>query len=586
MKKLQLTLASFLIGGSLFAQLGLISPANNTSLAVEGKGSNEVTITWNSETRLMGNVTYVWHLDAANGNFSNPIVSVPSSNMGMDTSVTLDFKTIDQVLAGANVSVGTTANLKWTVTATNGTSTNFSPDQFNINLTRGAVMNDFDLEFPTNSFAATIEGAGSTTLDVKWRKSGEGVTYAWYLDLASGNYSNPLVGPLQSNNMGMDTVLTLDWTTINSVLAGAGVSVGSTANLKWKIHAYGGGDSLPSSSSFNLDLTRGVILNDFMLTSPNDGFSATIEGKASNTIDISWMNAGAGATYDWYLDLATGDFSNPLVGPLASNNMGMDTVLTLDWETIDGVLAGAGVTNGNTANLKWIVKAKAGSATLDADTSFAINLTKGVIIDNFSLVAPADGFSATIDEDSTATIDISWNSAGAGATYKWFLDVANGDYSNALVGGLMSNNMGMDTVLTLDFKTIYGVLNGAGVAPGAEASLKWKVHAYGGNDSIPSGDYMIKLTKGAALSVTEIAGQAGGVSVWPNPVKQGENLILQGAADISEVKVIDLTGKVVIERNEIGGNETQIETSTLKDGMYILQTSSNGVRTTQKLIVE
>ena len=109
-----------------YAQFNLVSPANNALLKSEGLGSSPVSINWTSQNTLMGNVAYTWHLDSLSGNFSSPIVSVPANNMGADTMLTLDFTTVNAVLAGAGVQIGDTAALKWTVTASNGTSTIFS----------------------------------------------------------------------------------------------------------------------------------------------------------------------------------------------------------------------------------------------------------------------------------------------------------------------------------------------------------------------------------------------------------------------------------------------------------------------------
>ena len=591
--KIKLNMKQFTIITSLlvmsitsFGQFNLITPANNTSLTPEGLSANTVIIGWGSQNTLSGSITYTWHLDALSGDFSKPIISVPSNNSGADTNLTLEYGTVNAVLAGAGVPIGTTANLKWTVTASNGMSTVVSPDTFNINLTRGASISAFDLTFPTNGFSATVEGDDKSKLDITWRSAGEGATYAWFLDLASGNFSSPVVGPLASNNMGMDTVLTLDFATIDAVLAGAGLTNGQTAYLKWKVHTYAGTDSIASTSTFTIDLTKGTLLKDFDLVFPTNGFAATIEGKGDTKLDISWESSSAGATYDWYLDLATGDFSSPLVGPLGSNNMGMDTVLTLDYATINSVLSGAGVAIGVTAKLKWMVKSKVGSAEKSSSMEYTIDLTRGSVIGAFMLSFPTDGFAATIENDSTKELTILWNNAGDGATYKWFLDLATGDYSKAIVAGLASNNMGMDTALTLKYSTIYSVLSGAGVTPGTTANLKWKVHAYAGSDSIASSDFTIDLTRAVgSTSVFNIA-KVSAAKVGPNPLRSGDVLSLSTMSKIQGIQIIDVTGKNIDLPNlELGSNELQIETNGFVNGLYFINIiTENGIES-RKIIV-
>ncbi len=567
--------AAILFSSGAFAQFNLQSPADNTSLTVEGNASTTITIDWTAQTTLVGNVTYTWHLDLPTGNFTSPIVSLPSNNMGMDSDLTLSLGDINGVLDGAGVTLGQTAVLKWTVTASDGQTTIVSPDTFNINLTRGVTLEAFDLLTPADNFSATIEGDGSSEIDITWNSAGTGATYAWFLDVQGGNFSPGVVNKLSSNNMGSDTVLTLDFSTVDDVLAGAGIQDGQTANLIWKIHAYGGSDSLPSTQTFNIALTKGEVLAAFDLTFPGNGFAATIEGNATNDLTITWEPAHPNATYEWVLDLATGDFSNPVVGPLASNNMGMDTALTLDWATIESVLEGAGVTEGNTANLKWKVISSVTNGTRDSESEYTIDLTNGTVISDFELSFPADGFAATIDNDASQTIDITWDNAGEGATYKWFLDLASGDFSNPIVS-LDANNMGMDTALTLDFATIYSVLSGAGVAPGATANLQWKVHAYGGTDSIPStSSYTIDLTRGVTTSLEELTTEDK-LSVYPNPTSTDQMLNVNGLNDGEEISIVNLIGKEVIK-----STSTSIDISSLNSGIYFVQTGNES----QKLMV-
>lgn len=558
--------AALLISSGVFAQFNLQSPADNTSLTVEGTASNSITIDWTDQNTLQGNVTYTWHLDLPTGNFTSPIVSLPSNNMGMDSDLTLTLGAINGVLDGAGVALGQTAALKWTVTASDGQTTIVSPDTFNISLTRGVTIEAFDLLTPADNFSATIEGDGSTEIDITWNSAGIGATYAWFLDVQGGSFSPGVVNKLSSNNMGADTMLTLDFSTVDDVLAGAGIQDGQTANLIWKIHAYGGSDSLPSTQTFNIALTKGEVLDAFDLTFPGDGFAATIEGNATNDLTITWEPSHPNATYEWVLDLATGDYSNPVVGPLASNNMGMDTALTLDWATIESVLEGAGVTEGNTANLKWKVIASVTNGSRDSESENTIDLTNGTVISDFDLTFPADGFAATIDNDASQSIDITWDNAGEGATYKWFLDLASGDFSNPLVNGLDANNMGMDTAITLDFATIYSVLSGAGVAPGATANLKWKVHAYGGADSIAStSSFTIDLTRGITTSITEVE-NADNFSVYPNPVSTDQKLNVIGLNEGDMIRVVNVIGKEVLS-----SYNSSIDISELNTGIYFVQ---------------
>ena len=444
-----------------FAQFNLVSPPDNTMLTVEGNGSTTVDILWQQDNSLMGNVTYTWHLDLPGGNFSNPIVSVPSNNMAMDTVLTLDFNTINAVLEANGVMMGQTANLIWTVTATDGMTTNFAASPFNISLTRGSLMNAYDLLTPPDGTTLTVEGNGSNAVDIMWASSGSGVAYEWLLDLQGGDFSNPIIS-VPSNNMGMDTVLTLDFATIEAVLEGAGVTEGNTAGLSWRIHAFAGTDSLPSAQDFDITLTNGAVSNAYDLLTPPDGFAATIDNDDTQSVTIEWEDAGEGVTYGWLLDLAGSDFSNPVVGPLAANNNGEDAALTLDFATIYSVLEGAGVAEGATANLEWRVHAYAGTDSLVSTSTFTIDLTRGI--------------TSSVSEASAAEqVEIFPNPVNKGQNIMLCTEMIGGDVE----------------IIDLSGKVVY-----------AESITSNR--AYITTNNLKTGIYLVRLAQGDAVQVSKL----------------------------------------------------------------------------------
>lgn len=122
----------------------LLTPANNTTLNVNGAANQTVSVSWQS-TRLNSVagqiINYTWLLDLPNGNFSAPLASLASNNGGLDTNLTLTYGAIDTLLASNGVNVGVTVPLKWTVRATvqGGTQSKIAAP-FNLTLIRGSVF--------------------------------------------------------------------------------------------------------------------------------------------------------------------------------------------------------------------------------------------------------------------------------------------------------------------------------------------------------------------------------------------------------------------------------------------------------------
>lgn len=129
----------------------LLSPADGTELSLTGDASTEVSITW-AEASSNESVTYTWHADATDGDFSDPLLSIASDNEGMDTTLTLTYQALDDALASLGVAEGESIDLIWTVTAMAGDSVRFASDTFDINIARMLGVSNEQEDLP-NVFA-------------------------------------------------------------------------------------------------------------------------------------------------------------------------------------------------------------------------------------------------------------------------------------------------------------------------------------------------------------------------------------------------------------------------------------------------
>ena len=131
----------------------LVGPTDGTTLTIQGDQTQTVDITWESVKHARGNgdVNYTWLLDAATGDFSNPLAAVPSNNSGNDTTLTLDFATIVSVLNANGVTVGSTFNAKWIVVANIPNVVNDTAiASFNLNIERNEMTSIDELNSLNN----------------------------------------------------------------------------------------------------------------------------------------------------------------------------------------------------------------------------------------------------------------------------------------------------------------------------------------------------------------------------------------------------------------------------------------------------
>lgn len=244
----------------------LLSPLNEGEANLSGDENQSLTITWSAN--VQGTSNYTWIL--INAFTGMPVIQIPT---GTDTSLTLSFAAIDQLMEANNVPETESAFMLWEVTATAGGQVYASDNgPFFFVINRGIVTRAFSPIAPANAAAVTIEGDQNTPVAISWESArsarglgDEFIDYTWELDAESGNFSSPIV----QIAAGTDTTLSLTFDAINTLLAANGIENGTTLNAKWRIVATTVDSNEVISNSFTLDLTRGVMTGEEMLSKSN-----------------------------------------------------------------------------------------------------------------------------------------------------------------------------------------------------------------------------------------------------------------------------------------------------------------------------
>ena len=238
-------------------------------------------------------------------------------------------------------------------------------------LTLGA----FNLLAPANNARVVVEENSTSPINVTWSRSANASIYKWFATLPIGTFTSPLL-VLPSNNLGADTMLTLTSGAIDGILSSFGLKKGDSISLKWTVYSYKApADSLKASQEFNITLVRNRKLQAFSLLTPGDNARLVVEENETTPVVITWQSSASVATYNWFLDIATGNFSNPWAR-LASDNSGTDTKLSLTSGAIDNLLNAKGVVDGDSVNLKWTVRAYETNDSLQASQTFNLKAVR------------------------------------------------------------------------------------------------------------------------------------------------------------------------------------------------------------------
>lgn len=578
----------------------LVGPANNTTLRVNGPASTPVVINWTAAQNFK-NAQYQWQADLrANSAFNPAPFALASDNSGADTALTLNFGTLDGVLASLGLNVGDTLKAAWRVRAISGSDTLYS-DTFAIDLIRGYMVEtitNFDLIGPADQTSLTVAAGQSQTATISWRASRAGtvpVRYQWLAIPQGGNFSIP-AAVLASDNSGADTTLTLSLGAIDDLLASLGLKQGDSIKLQWTVKATADVQNVLANQAWYITLKRAAKnLGSISNVSPADDASLTVNGPASTPVVINWTSATelSNVQYEWQADARSAGTYSPPALALASDNSGADTTLTLNFGAIDQVLAGLGLNVGDTLKAVWRVRA---ISTTDADTiysqSFNIDLIRGYMVaplSPFNLLSPSSGTRAETKSGSTDELNITWNSSKAGnvpVTYVWMLDVSGGDFSKPAVS-LPSNNGGNDTTLTVTLGAADDLLAGLGIAPGDSIALQWAVMASAGAESrISSNVFTVTLKRFKELSST-LNPENSLFRCYPNPSNGQVNLrFAPEVAGNLNIRVMDAGGRIVMSESAKASSEWQINLEGMNNGLYWIQVQSESGTYVQRLMLQ
>jgi 2',3'-cyclic-nucleotide 2'-phosphodiesterase/3'-nucleotidase/5'-nucleotidase len=230
----------------------LLTPVNNARLIASENGTQNVTITWQNAFAT----SYKWFLTGATGTFTAPVLVVPSNNSGAATTLTLTTGAIDQVLAGLGLAKGDSIQTKWTVYAYHNGDSLKASQEFNLKLVRQRRLTPFSLLQPANNARLVVRPSDNSLVQITWTASQGASQYRWLAITQGGNFSNPVLSLLSSDN-GAARNLDLTIGSLDSILAAIGVSRGDSITIEWTVEARERTvDSRLANRSHSLSLIR------------------------------------------------------------------------------------------------------------------------------------------------------------------------------------------------------------------------------------------------------------------------------------------------------------------------------------------
>ena len=104
------------------------------------------------------------------------------------------------------------------------------------------------------------------------------------------------------------------------------------------------------------------------------------------------------------------------------------------------------------------------------------------------------------------------------------------------------------------------------------------------SDAIMEIDY-VRVYQQAPLSLNTV-GHITKASISPNPAQNMVKISLNSDELIKNIQLFDVTGKLILNQNNIDKNSTNLYVSDLNSGLYIVSVKTNKTMITKRLVVQ
>lgn len=472
----------------------------------------------------------------------------------------------------------------------------------------------FDLALPADDATVILQGDKNTDYPLTWT-SGKGAQtigvnydYSVFFDSLGGDISTPIDNITKSccASAFQDTVLHFNGDQWASFLNGVSQSmyakdfeIGDTLVLIWTLNlsAAAPGPSYEfqqATSTFTIRFVRGQFLDEYVpvkLKNPSNFNQAFIQGNPNQEILFEWSAAYcpagcAAASYDLLIDTVNGDFSAPYYSISIPDN---DSSWGVNFNTYNQLLKDTRTPENASRRVYWRVLAYGNGQVLYSTETRNINLWNG-LLDNenrpFNLINPINNSTIGLSGNASTQLNFKWETTGTaqGNAEKYFL-VFDTAFASPIFGKPIAffetSNNSADTAINLTYGKIDHVLDS--LYPNwKNVTLMWGVKAQAqGTFYYPETPFFIEFRSGVMIGMNSPANAK--LHVYPNPANR--SFQIPESSQSRTVLLFSMQGKRVMQV-QLGPGETQIDCSSLPNGLYLIEALEGATSTKQLLTIQ
>lgn len=345
------------------------------------------------------------------------------------------------------------------------------------------VLKPFNLLQPNSNNIVSVRNTEYFATTYTWESSDKEIKYKFKLDFQTGNFSNPIL-ELNADSNGLANKITLSAHEMEVLFQKLNLKGGDTIVLKWTSYAFLGNDSIKAMQNHFLVLVWEKFEPPFELISPATNLVLDIDLEADTNHYFVWGKKMSNEIIGYkcfFSDTSNNENSLPIL--IASNNKGIDTILSINSRDLQKVFTNAGYISDSSSNLllNWSVYAYSLTDSFRAEQSRNISLR--LIQNNFQLLEPVNESKISFLSESADTFRFSWTKSLYSISYKCLFDIDGITYS------LNTNNSGRENFLTINSSFLEQIMLHRQLTNNYSktANINWRVFAFNANnDSLQS----------------------------------------------------------------------------------------------------
>lgn len=324
-------------------------------------------------------------------------------------------------------------------------------------------------------------------------------------------------------------------------------------------------------------------INNFTLIEPQDLSSVTFTNSGENLLTFQWTAANSSARY--YVKFESIDETITDTVVFYSDLWSSGTIFTLQNKHLLELNRVFNRDKKDEFSVKWNVY-YFNEITFRSDNEnriLHINIPNE--LQKFNLISPVNNQEHIVGQNANSELNFRWENASPFATYQLYFD---SNYNDAIPfnNWIIYPKIFKSNIATIPANELIDLFSNNGYHRIDTLRIKWKVKAdYAHYSDWSSSSFILNFIKQASTGITAQV-QESRIYIFPNPSKETVYVLLSHLNQKTQLELIDLRGKKIVEANLEIGEDYSFKSSEFEKGIYLLNIKTENGLISKKIVFE